>query len=477
MLISIEPNKDAFISNKILNASGQLATGSNTGLAGALTIFHMSGTDNPTKVSAIENSRILLNFDLTKFTQHSNIGFVAASGSYTLKMYDAPLAEILPSSFVIEAYRISGSWDEGNGFDLQGLGDLGPVNWISSSNSVPWLNNGGDFYNNISGSQTFSIGTENLEIDVTNLTIEAINSGSSNLGIMLKLSNTLESGSNQIYPKAFFARHTSDPLRKPRLEGGVTSEITQDQRGGVTLGNTSPISMYWLPKGTFENAPSNVSGSFLTGSNVFEVVLTSSLGFQSSFSGSYVKTGVYSAPVFIPSSGTIADTLAQSGSLELQDWWYRDSDGLLMHSGKIKLVNPSSDGLDAKRFRCTIKNLKDEYYPTETPLLQVFISYVNNKRTPVQYLPNENNSVFVSDVRYEVRDAETGALMIKDSEFTRTSSSTSGNFFYFPMTNLCPGRVYEFNFYSTQFGDRTRLNESPQKFKILMPITVDGNTN
>ena len=84
MLVSIEPNKDAFISNKILNPSGQLATGSNTGLAGALTIFHMSGTDNPTRVEAIENSRILLNFDLSEFTKHSSIGFDAQSGSYTL---------------------------------------------------------------------------------------------------------------------------------------------------------------------------------------------------------------------------------------------------------------------------------------------------------------------------------------------------------------------------------------------------------
>lgn len=477
MLVSIEPNKDAFISNKILNASGQLATGSNTGLAGALTIFHMSGTDNPTKVEAIENSRILLNFDLTDFTQHSNIGFTAESGTYTLKMYDAPLAEILPSSFIIEAYRISGSWDEGNGFDLQGLGDLGPVNWISSSNSSPWSSNGGDFYNNLSASQTFSIGTENLEMNITNLVTDALASGSANLGVMLKLTNTLESGSAQIYPKAFFARHTGDPLRKPRLEGGVTTDITQDQRGGVTLGNTSPISMYWLPRGTFENAPSNVSGSFLTGSDVFEVIVTSSLGFQSSFSGSYIKTGIYSAPIFIPSSGTIAENLQSSGSVELQDWWYRDTDGLLLHSGKINIVNPSSDGLDAKRLRCTVKNLKNEYFPSETPLLQVFISYVNNKRTPVQYLPSENNSVFVPDVRYEVRDSETGALMIQDSSFTRTSSSTSGNFFYFPMTNLAPGRVYEFNFYSTQFGDRTKLNESPQKFKILMPVTIDGNTN
>lgn len=477
MLVSIEPNKDAFISNKILNPYGQQATGSNTGLAGALTIFHMSGTDNPTKVAAIENSRILLNFDLTQFTQYSSIGFTASSGTYTLKMYDAPLAEILPSSFEIEAYRISGSWDEGNGFDLQGLGDVGPVNWVSRSNSDSWNNNGGDFFTSISASQTFSTGVENMEMDITSLVIDALSSGSSNLGIMLKLTDTIESGSSNIYPKAFFARHTSDPLRKPRLEGGVSTDITNDRRGGVSLGEDASVFMYYLPRGTFANAPGEVSGSFLTGSDVFEVIVTSSLGYNQSFSGSYVKEGFYSSDMFIPFSGTIAEHVVNSGSVKVQDWWYRDSDGLLLHSGEIKLVNPTENGLDAKNYRATIKNLKDEYYPSEVPILQLFISYVNNKRTPVGYLPEENTSVYVEDVRYEVRDSETGALMIKDSEFTKTSSSTSGNFFYFPMTNLSPGRVYEFNFYSSQFGDRVKINKSPQKFKILMPVTVDGNTN
>lgn len=477
MLVSIEPNKDAFISNKILNPSGQQATGSNTGLAGALTIFHMSGTDNPMKVAANENSRILLNFDLTEFTKHSSLGFTAQSGSYTLKMYDAPLAEILPSSFVIEAYRISGSWDEGNGFDLQGLGDQGPVSWISRSNSTPWTNQGGDFYTSISASQTFSTGVENMEMDITSLVTDALSSGSSNLGVMLKLTNALESGSVDIYPKAFFARHTSDPLRKPRLEGGVTTGITNDRRGGVTLGTNSDVFMYYLPRGTFENAPGAVSGSFLTGSDVFEVIVTSSLGYSQSFSGSYVKEGFYSADLFIPFSGTIADHVVNSGSLTVQDWWYRDEDGILLHSGEIKLMNPSESGLQARNYRATIRNLKDEYFPSEIPLLQVFISYVNNRRTPVGYLPAENDSVYVEDVRYEVRDSETGALMIEDSAFTRTSSSTAGNFFYFPMSNLTSGRVYEFNFYSSQFGDRVKLNKSPQKFKIVMPVTVDGNTN
>ena len=477
MLISIEPNKDAFISNKILNSLGQLATGSNTGLAGASTIFHMSGTDNPIKDSAIENSRILLNFDLTNFTKFSNIGFSAASGTYTLKMYDAPLAEILPSSFVIEAYRISGSWDEGNGFDLQGLGDQGPVNWVSKSNSEPWQSEGGDFYNSISASQTFSTGVENMEMDITNLVLDALSSGSSDLGVILKLTDTLESGSANIYPKAFFSRHTSDPLRKPRLEGGVSNEITNDRRGGVTLGNDANIFMYYLPRGTFENAPGSISGSFLTGSDVFEVILTSSLGYNQSFSGSYVKDGFYSSNIFIPFSGPIADHVVNSGSVTLHDWWYRDDDGMLLHSGEIKIVNPSENGLEARSYRATIRNLKNEYFPSENPLLQVFISYVNNKRTPVGYLPSENDSAYIEDVRYEVRDSETGALMIEDSDFTKTSSSTSGNFFYFPMSNLSSGRVYEFNFYSTQFGDRVKLNKSPQKFKIMMPITVDGNTN
>ncbi len=477
MLVSIEPNKDAFISDKILNTSGQLATGSNTGLAGALTIFHMSGTENPTQVAAIENSRMLLNFDLTQFTQYSNLGFEAASGTYVLKMYDAPLAEVLPSSFTIDAFMISGSWDEGNGFDLQGLGDLGPVNWVSRSNAIAWDNEGGDFFTALSASQTFSIGTENLEMDISNLIQSAVNSGSSEVGIMLKLTDTLESGSNNIYPKAFFARHTSDPLRKPRLEGGVASDITNDRRGGVTLGNDADVYMYYLPRGTFENAPSDVSGSFLTGSDVFEVIVTSSLGYSQSFSGSYVKDGFYATNMFIPFAGTLADHVVSSGSVSLQDWWYRDSDGTLLHSGEIQIVDPSENGLDAKRYRSTIKNLKDEYYPSENPLLQVFVSYVNNKRTPVGYLPAENVSVYVEDVRYEVRDAETGALMIQDSDFTKTSSSTSGNFFYFPMTNLAPGRTYEFNFYSSQFGDRVKINKNPQKFKILMPVTVDGNTN
>jgi hypothetical protein len=476
MVIVTEPTKDAFISDKILNPSGQLATGSNTGLAGALVLFHFSGSDNPISANAIENSRILMEFDLDQYNSYSSIGFVPSSASYVLRMYDAPVDEYLPGGFEVEAVRISGTFAEGNGFDIQGISDLGSVNWVSRSMGSAWNTPGGDFFSG-SVSQLFSTGNENLDLDITPLVSDAISSGSNSLGICLKFPANLETGSTTIDPKVFYSRQTLDYLKRPRLIASQTGDVTLDRRGGVITGQNTSGFMYNTSEGSFANVPGVSSGTFLTSSNSFDVVVTSSneVGFQAFYSGSYVKDGFYSFNLFVPMTGTLADNINASGSIKLYDWWYRPGDDQLIHSGEIDVIKSTSDGFSVNSYRSTIKNLREEYDQSEVPILVVFTQDISRDRSAVSYLPKEGRSVYFSDLRYEVRDSETGALIIEDSEATRTSVSVDGNYFYFPMSNLSPGRVYEFNFFATTFNQKFKVNKSPQKFKIKMPVTVDGN--
>lgn len=476
MIISIEPTKDNFLTNKVLNSGGDLATGSNMGLASAGMIYHYSGSANPTLNDKIENSRIIMEFDISTFSNFSNIGFNSASASYTLKMYDAPVQEFLPGGFTLYAHRISGTFAEGNGFDLQALTDYGASNWTSSSIGSPWTSQGGDYYSVPTGSQLFSIGYENLEMDVTSLVTSAISSGSTTVGILLKLSDAVESGSSPVDPKVFYTRHTSQALKRPRLIAKNNGDIVTDYRGGLTPGYDSSIYMYFTPppSGQFGNIPDYVSGSFLTSSNVMTVLLTSSIGWEDQFQADWIKTGFYKTNIFVPFSGTIVEHLNNSGSITIQDFWYRNSDDYLIHDGEIKVIKPANSNFDAKNYRVSVKNLKEEYDSVEVPALQVFVFDVEQNRKPA-YTPEDSNSVFIEDLRYEVRDSETGALIIEDSEYTKTSVSLSGNYFYFPMTNLEYGRVYEFNFFANMYGQKIKLNKNPQKFKIKMPVTPDGN--
>ena len=151
---------------------------------------------------------------------------------------------------------VSQSWQEGVGLDLEGYADLTKgnpgANWMSASDSAAWTRVGGDYLTDTAAimyTQTFEKGTEDIEIDISEL-VERWAAGTvNNYGVGIHLSSSYEayysgsagadSGSilnntdgatKSYYTKRFFARGTQYFFKRPVIEARWNSS-EKDDRG------------------------------------------------------------------------------------------------------------------------------------------------------------------------------------------------------------------------------------------------------
>ena len=221
----------------------------------------------------------------------------------------------------------------------------------------PWSSAGGDYYTDTSSSfsQEFGIGNENLEVDITPLVEQWINSAGNILGkketdgVMVKLSSTYEVSSStntggatkNYYTKKFFGRGTDIFFKKPIIEARWDSS-TKDDRGNFFFSsslapagdNLNTIYLYNYVRGKLRNIPS-------IGTNAIAVSLFSGSSGDSGpddqalclsrddnnvlsnnlfvATGSHVSTGIYKA------------TFAFTGSVGLEtiyDVWFKPEDAV-----------------------------------------------------------------------------------------------------------------------------------------------------
>jgi hypothetical protein len=460
MIKIIKPAKDTFITNAIVSVR-DTAENSNMGLAGALSIFHFSGTNNLQLIDINQNSRILMEFDLESLDSYVDVGMGSLlSATYYLQMFDAPVNEFLPGAFHLVAQRVSGSWLEGNGFDLQAYSQLGAVNWLSRSVDTPWVNPGGDLYPSPFVSQSFSNGYENLYINITSLVTSSLLDGEDKLNICIKLNDEEEQGAYPIDYKVFYSKDSPNELMYPRLIVGSSSDVLISNRAGITLGSTGSLFITYAPNGSLQNIP-DVNNS----DDVLAIQLSSSIGYLGYSSGSYVKTGFYEADIFIPYTQTLSAHIAASGSILFYDTWTRPSDNAEVYRGEFRVFSAVNSNLEIKEYKSSMPKLKPEYMAVETPMVRLFIQDDSLNKTPVPR-PQSSISSYLPGLRYEVRRADNNALIIEASDFTQLSSHEDGSFFWFPMSNLAEGYLYEFNFYYQLNGQLIKLNKNGFQFKV-----------
>ncbi len=184
-------------------------------------------------------SRILLQFssdDIANLTQ-------LVTGSYDayLKLSLAN-AENLYTEYTIEVKTLAQDWDMGTGRYSNSPITSNGVTWNSASISNQWTIPGGH-YNNTSCSQSFEYNDDkDIEINITDI-YGAWLIGSSNNGILLKLSDPIESGSlgidlkyfskdtHTIYPPYLEVRWDNSQYITGSLHQPTTSNIV------VSLGN------------------------------------------------------------------------------------------------------------------------------------------------------------------------------------------------------------------------------------------------
>ena len=226
-------NADTTITNAYKANLSTRGTGSNMGESDVLEVFSILGQAS---TSSVEKARALVQFPISDISTDRTNGDIPLSGNvkFFLRMFNCPHGQTLPKKFDMHILPVSRSWTEGQGLDMEEYEDLTydveGSNWTNRSGSTAWSSAGGDVYSLPAFTQTFVSGTENLEIDITEMVEDWLaDGGRANHGIRVALDATQEdSTSRSYYTKKFYAREASDYFYRPCLEARWDSSLRDD---------------------------------------------------------------------------------------------------------------------------------------------------------------------------------------------------------------------------------------------------------
>ena len=418
-------NKDNTITNATLNGSSP-KTGSNQGKSEVLDLFVLAAQSG----SSYGISRILMQFDLASLSQSIVDGDVPSSGvQYMMRLIDAPHAETLPSSFDVEVYPLSRSWDEGVGlsnFD-EDLKDAGYSNWDNATSLVSWTLTGSDYISNeVSASQHFDAGEEDLYVDLTNVVYAWLTGGLDNNGVVIKYLDAHETGSNNFFVKKFFSSQAHVLDRHPRLEARW-SDVKQDDRGNIKYGVSGSLFYYRIINGFGENVGGNLYVDiFDSGSNVVQT-LTSSLN----------EKGVYEASgVFINHT---------SSTQIYRDVWFTDSEQIFTGNFSPTFASGAAC-INCDEINVSLSNLKNEYMKGDRMFVRAFARPKDYRPAIRKSGSTEPSPTFLKESYYEIVNEKTNKVLVPFStgsiKFSKLSYDSSGNYFEFDTSNLLPGNMY-----------------------------------
>jgi len=499
MLLRYTASADTTIVNAYQPNLVTRGTGSNMGLADVLETFSIYGRQqvSSSKYQASQElSRILIKFPTTTLAADRTAGTIPASGSvsFYLKLYNAQHSKAVPRDYKLVVHPVSQSWQEGEGLDLEGYKDVTKgnpgTNWLSASDSAAWSVAGGDFLTSSAHliyAQNFEAGTEDLELNITNLVESWLAGNTDNYGVGIYLSASYEgyfSGSHfansgsvlnntngakkSYFTKRFFARGTQYFFKKPVIEARWDSS-RRDQRNefyfssslAPAADNLNTIYFYNYVRGRLRNIPAVGTGSIHVSLHSGNAGNTDAAGSRLQLynghqyiTGGYVSTGVYSCSIGIASSSTSP----------LFDVWH--TGGVQYYTGSIKpRVFEGSNYEPTERYIINLTNLENSYRADETQRLNLFVRPKNwnptiytkaTAKVPTTNIQSASYRVIRAVDNLEVVPYGTGS-----DKHTILSYDGNGNYYDFNMSLLEPGYEYKFKF--SFYNDRMSSWEEQQE--------------
>ena len=475
--------KDNTITNAFKDGLTTRGTGSNMGAADIVEVFSIYGQETS---SSSELSRALVEFDTTAIAAARTAGTIPASGSvdFYLRMYDAEHIESTPKDFILTVAAVSQSWTEGTGLDTVNYTDLGVSNWIKANSSTDWATEGATFltssaYPNMHKSQSFDGGTEDLNLNVTSVVEEWLESNDKpNYGFGIFLTSSQEEATESYYTKKFFARGSEYFHRRPVLEARWNDSVADDSSNFYLSSSRAPaadnlntIYMYNYVRGQLVNIPSIGTGairvSLYSGSTgPTGSALTLPIGGDVASEGAtvaiggYVSTGIYSASLAYSSSSITS----------VYPVW-NDGSGTEFFTGSAITVKSQEDAsvYPIKDWVINITNLKTTYSTDEVARFRLYVRPKNWNpnlytvaQTQIETTPIEKAYYKLNRVvdNFEVISYGTGS---GNESYTQLSYDGSGNYFDLDMSMLQSGYNYQLTFLFNLVGD---YQEQRAKFKF-----------
>lgn len=533
----LSASRDTYIQNKII--AGERCTASNVGQAATLDLYKLY--DETTLLSAstvlsgvIELSRLLIKFDFDTIQQIT--GSYLNTNDSTFKAYlslkDVYGGQTTPSNFTIRLCALSSSWDEGRGSDVISYRDLDTVNFLSSSSGIAWAGEGasvsgtlgdvgidiitsgnlGSGLVDLTVSQTFARGDENLLLDVTTLVSAGMAGVIDNHGWRLSFSDAEENDANTYFVKRFGTKQAQSTALRPQLIIKYNDQVQDDS--GNAMFNTSgsqSIFTYNRVDGVAQNFFSGsteiagnecvilnlYAGKYITyTTSSFSITHSASINhltrswymITQSFTGSQAvigavpSVGIYSASVNMNTitNSTLRDFLTASKSQEFRYEWLSPIDASNLEtnisysytpfaSGKAtwKLPQGSISNFDEENWVVNVTNLKQHYRNIERAKLRLFILDYNTEQAASR-IPLKPRSMIFDNIMWQVRKAYTGEIIIPfDDPGTLCSYDGEGMYFNLWMADLYPGEVYELQFLINHGGKDCLIGRSGFVFKVM----------
>lgn len=486
----LSASKDTYITNKIINNTFR-ATDANVGRAGTLDLFKLydesSVSGDPTPV---ELTRLLLKFDLDplRALTGSTLDINHSSFKCNLKLFDVMGGQTLPTNFKLIAFPLSKSFDEGGGRDVIKFEDLDAANFITASVSgdtaVGWqvtgannqgllgsnnldiissgnLNDGNGVVN-LWTEQTFPLGTENLNMNVTTVISATLAGQIPDYGFRISFSGTQESDNRSRFVKRFASRHSTNTRIRPRLEV-LYNDTIQDHHQSFFFNLSGSIFLNNKVRGRLKNITSGSSLTAIEGNNSLLVKLVTGsfskfvTGSQLSLGENFI-TGIYSASFAIFGGDTtvvntgsygavtLADLVRDSGSVTFTTFWQSIDNTVGYHTGSLTIKSQERTGFvntDAVLI-LNLTNLNPSYKKGKKVRIRV-VAFDNTEPVVVHKVPLERFSLVFTEAFYRIRDAYNKDIVVPFDEVnnaTQLSTDSDGMYFDIFTEDLDTGRTY-----------------------------------
>ena len=502
---------DTTITNAFKANLTNRGTGSNMGYADSVEIFSIYGQNSgAVNGQSQELSRTLIKFPITTVAADRTAGTIPASGSvnFFLKMSNAKHPWTLPQDFTLVVAAASRSWAEGTGLDMDEYSDLGKSNWMSSSTTVAWTNNGGDFRDDNEASdspvyrQTFELGYEDLEINITP-TVERwmqTTKHLDNYGLGVFLTSRQEAyakaaaangviantggAETSYYTKKFFARSSEYFFKRPWIEARWDSRVSDD-RGSFyyssslapAVDNLNTLYLYNYVRGQLTNIPGVGEGlvyvSLFSGNagntkaSGIQLLSGAGAGHATCVTGGWASTGIYTASICMTSSS------ANGAPSKLFDLWASLPTGSIQYKTGSLATKTFRNFEGAPTFErvTSIKNLQPSYRRNQTVRLRTFVRDKNWSPTIYTVATTVNPTEIIESASYRILrmtdDYEAVAYGTGSEYSTYLSYDVSGNYFDLNMMELEAGYMYgiKFSYYNGSIATWVEQSET-FKFRV-----------
>jgi len=238
MFITFFPDKDG----TIYESTASINTGLDEILEISKKVFSTTSGSPAVIVDKVENSRILMKFDLTDISASVVAGTIPSGSEYFLRLFTCE-AQAIPSEYDLVAFPISGSWVQGVGskdtqpFIQEGAswryrdGAATGTEWLTSSFAVGSTGSfvttpgGGNWYTgSFFASQSFRNESTDLKMNVTHIVTRWLNGTLPNEGFVIMKSGSQETDLTDHGSLKFFSMDTHT-IYPPKLEAGFDDQV------------------------------------------------------------------------------------------------------------------------------------------------------------------------------------------------------------------------------------------------------------